>query len=279
MNSPGIKEKDKVRKERAKQAVALAMKSNWEEAAALNRAIIEDFPDDLEAYNRLGKALSEIGKNREAIEAFKRALEISPHNGIAKKNLARLSQLDEESSAPVKKSAAGSKVFIEESGKSGATSLLNLAPSKELLKLAPGHAIELNVEGNGLVAFVGSSQKVGKVEPKLANRLIRLITGGNRYEAAVTSATERELVIIIREVYKHPSQGSVVSFPSRGGIGYQRFVPNGTVDYDLADSELDDAKRALMKDWSDDDTEPGDDDAFTPQFHRIISDSDDNDDY
>ena len=113
----------------------------------------------------------------------------------------------------------------------------------------------------------------------MANRLIRLITGGNRYEAAVTSATERELIIIIREVYKHPSQGSVVSFPSRGGPGYQRFVPNGAVDYDLADSELDDAKRALMKDWSDDDTEPGDDDAFTPQFHRIISDSDDNDDY
>ncbi len=26
-----------------------------------------------------------------------------------------------------------------------------------------------------------------------------------------------------------------------------------------------------VKDWSDDDTEPGDDDAFTPVIHRIIS--------
>lgn len=279
MNAPGIKDKDKVRKERAKQAVALAMKSRWDEAAAINRAIIDDFPDDLEAYNRLGKSLSELGKNREAMEAFKRVLEISPHNGIAKKNFARLSQLGEDTSTPAAKPVAGSKVFIEESGKSGATSLLNLAPAKELLKLAPGHAVELTVEGNGLVVSIGSGQKVGKVEPKLANRLIRLISGGNKYEAAVTSATERELVIIIRETYKHPSQGSVVSFPSRGGPGYQTYVPNGAIDYDLGDSELDDAKRALMKDWSDDDTEPGDDDAFTPQFHRIISDSDDNDDY
>ena len=26
----------------------------------------------------------------------------------------------------------------------------------------------------------------------------------------------------------------------------------------------------MVKDWSDDDTEPGDDDAYTPVFHRII---------
>ena len=39
---------------------------------------------------------------------------------------------------------------------------------------------------------------------------------------------------------------------------------------DLADDEPAATERLVIKDWSDDDTEPGDDDAFTPVFHRII---------
>ena len=89
-------EKEKSRKDKAKKAIALAMRSRWKEAVAVNRSLIGDFPQDLEAYNRLGKALSELGRNREAKEAFQRALEISPHNGIAKKNLDRLIHLGDE---------------------------------------------------------------------------------------------------------------------------------------------------------------------------------------
>ena len=70
-----------------RQAVALAMESRWEEAVEVNRAILDDFPTDLETCNRLGKALSELGQNVEARKAFERALSISPNNPIAKKNL------------------------------------------------------------------------------------------------------------------------------------------------------------------------------------------------
>ena len=34
-------------------------------------------------------------------------------------------------------------------------------------------------------------------------------------------------------------------------------------------------ERVAVKDWSDDDTEPGDDEAFTPVLHRIINPEDD----
>ena len=47
---------------------------------------------------------------------------------------------------------------------------------------------------------------MGSVEPKLTARLLRLVRGGNQYEAAVTSASAQELSLIIRETYKHPSQ-------------------------------------------------------------------------
>jgi len=62
---------------------------------------------------------------------------------------------------------------------------VNLAPSNSLLKLSPGHPIELRCEGGGLKVFRASGEYVGRVESRLASRLARLIRGGNRYDATV----------------------------------------------------------------------------------------------
>ena len=42
------------RKQRTDSAIAYAIERRWEEAAAENRSLLTDFPDDLEAANRLG---------------------------------------------------------------------------------------------------------------------------------------------------------------------------------------------------------------------------------
>ena len=272
--------REKVRRDRAKKAVALAMRSHWDEAALMNRAILKDFPDDLEAQNRLGKALSELGRNREARAAFKRALEISPNNGIARKNLDRLMSLGDQEDSPSSKGSveAAPKVFIEESGKATTTSLVHLAPSKALLKLAPGHRVGLEIENRRVKVLNGGGEYVGSVEPRLAARLLRLVRGGNQYEAAVTSAGSKELTIIIRETFKHPSQTGIVSFPSRAGAGYRVYVPGSVLAYGDDEPESDTLGGRIIKDWSDDDTEPGDDEAFAPVLHRIINSSNDDDD-
>ncbi len=44
------------RKDLAKRAIDLAMKSRWAEAVNTNRAILAEFPNDVGAYNRMGKA-------------------------------------------------------------------------------------------------------------------------------------------------------------------------------------------------------------------------------
>ena len=264
------KERQKLRNERANKAVALALRNRWEEAAEVNRSILQDFPRDLEAYNRLGKALSELGRNREAKEAFQQSLQVSPTNGIAKKNLERLTRLGDETPRIGTQSSSGPQVFIEESGKTGVTSLLDLASPGVLLKLAPGHKVQLNIDGAGLKASESSGQCIGRVEPRLASRLTTLIRGGNRYEATVTSVAERELTVIIREVYRDPSQARTVSFPSRSGTGNRAYMPGAMLGYELNEEDGVDTEGAVVKDWSDDDTEPGDDDAFTPVIHRII---------
>ena len=273
------KNREKVRRDRAKKAVALAMHSHWDEAVMMNRAILKDFPGDLEAHNRLGKALSELGRNREAREAFQRALHISPNNGIARKNLDRLSSLGDQDAPRSQGSVeAAPKVFIEESGKATTTSLVNLAPPSALLKLAPGHRVSLEVENRRLKVMDADGNYIGSVEPKLTTRLRRLVLGGNQYEAAVTSAGAQELTIIIRETYKHPSQAGIVSFPSRTGANYRLYVSGSMLDYDEDEPGVDSLGGRIIKDWSDDDTEPGDDEAFAPVIHRIINSSGSDDD-
>ena len=54
--------------------IRLAMAGDWKGAAAANSAIVEAFPEDVEAINRLGKALTELGQTKKAVEAYERAL-------------------------------------------------------------------------------------------------------------------------------------------------------------------------------------------------------------
>jgi hypothetical protein len=263
-------EREKLRRDKAKRAIALAMQNRWSEAVAANTSILNDFPDDIEAYNRLGKALTELGRHRDARTAFERALEVSPHNTIAKKNLDRLARLgDDAPQASVMSTEP--HAFIEESGKAGVTSLINLASPEVLLKMSPGYPVVPQVEGRTLKIADTSGEYLGQIEPRLASRLVRLIKGGNRYDATVTSVGEQELTIIVREVYQHQSQAETVSFPSKGGSDYRVYLPGTILGYELGEEETDESDPATVKDWSDDDTEPGDDDAFKPVVHRIIN--------
>jgi len=46
----------------ADQATAAALEADWPRAADLNQKLIDVSPDDLEARNRLGRALLELGR-------------------------------------------------------------------------------------------------------------------------------------------------------------------------------------------------------------------------
>ncbi len=265
-------DKVKTKQERTKAAIALAMQSRWSEAVAVNRSLIDDFPGDLESYNRMGRALMELGRIDEAREAFQRVLEVSPHNTIARKNLDRLEQLGDNLPRNQPTHRRATRAFIGESGKTLVTLLVNVASPKTLARLTPGDDVNLELVGRRLnVTDEASGEEVGQVESKTASRIKRLMSGGNRYAATVKSVDDRAVTIIIREVYKHPSQAGIVSFPSKASSGaYVSSPPLG--DDAREDENAVEAKRInAAKDWSDDDTEPGDDEAFSPSIHRIIN--------
>ncbi|MDE2942130.1 MAG: hypothetical protein OYI31_06275 [Chloroflexota bacterium] len=246
-----VDSKAKKRRDKAKEAIALALASRWQEAVELNREIIEEFPRDVEAHNRLGKALSELGLYKEAKAAFGRTLEISPANSIARKNLRRLDQLSEDAPAPRQGSKATLQLFIEERGKSGSISLTRLPPDGAHLHVAPGDAVQLRLTGGGLTVESPEGLYLGEVEPKQGQRLARLMEGGNRYEAAVTSVQEDSLVIMIRETYQHSSQQGIVSFPYKqpmGGVYSYLGSPPLPAEIDLEDEEIE-LDRPPIIDW------------------------------
>ena len=70
-------------RQRSKQAIALAMEGRWREAVATNKSLIESFPNDVDAYNRLGRAYMEVGEYTQAREAYTRAVELDPYNAVS----------------------------------------------------------------------------------------------------------------------------------------------------------------------------------------------------
>ena len=248
--------RSKVRRDKSREAISLAMQSRWQEAAEANRSIIELFPEDIEASNRLGKALLELGDYPQARTAFDRALQLSRSNTIARKNLARLNLLEKEGRAPRREAKLTLQQFLGEGGKTTITTLDMPAPGPVLAKMAPGDPVTLEIEGNTLVARNDSSEHLGLVTPRLAVRLLRLMAGGNRYEAAVISASETELSTIIRETYQSPEQLGIASFPARGVRDARTYAENALAQYDLVDEEEPDEVGVASSDWHESDDDP-----------------------
>jgi len=215
-------EKAKLRQRLSREAVDSAIQGRWEEAEVVNRDIIEKFPASVEAHNRLGRALTELGNFAQAKGAYLKALELAPNNAIAKKNLARLASLPESvvtSGAEPHKAPrenlrrVAPEFFTAEMGKTRVVSLLNMASDEVLAKMGFGVQVYLRVKGQRLVVENEDGEYLGEVEPKQGLRLIKLIEGGNRYAVAILSHRGNEMQVLIREVYQHPSQVGRPSFP------------------------------------------------------------------
>ena len=232
-------EQVRLRRQRSKQAIALALQGRWREAVAANKSLVENFPNDVEAYNRLGKAHMELGEYPQARESYRRATELDPYNVIARKNLLRLSRLGEEVAVGVEDSAdkAEPQHFIEEVGRAGVVTLFNLAPPEILAKTLAGDKVYLKIEGANLVVENSQGEYLGQVEPKHGQRLVRLMEGGNQYEAAITSSTEEMVSVIIRETYQDPSQAGRLSFPPRVVEGLRPYATDRIIRRELEEYE------------------------------------------
>jgi hypothetical protein len=248
----------RLKRQLAEQAIAQATDAAWADAAETNRRLLE-LGADSEAENRLAKALWELGELGSAREHYQKALALDPTNRIAERNIDRLKVLLVEAGEKTVAAKEGSKapvtIFVEETGKTGFAHLTNLARPAELAQVNPGDAVELTPEGNRLIA-ISNGVRIGIVEPRVAARLLKLMADGNKYLAGVTSLGDRDVRLIIREVFQDPRNYGKVSFPTAAKSTDLRPYTKGTLiredeeleddlEDDIEDEEIENLDRVL----------------------------------
>ena len=231
-------DKARLRRKASQEAISLAMQSRWQEAVTVNQGIIELFPTDIDAYNRLGRAFMELGEFAKAKEAYSRGLKLDPNNAIAQKNLQRLSLLP-ASKVKVKEERreVAPDLFIGEMGKAGVVNLQNPAPGEVLARMAAGNQVYLKVKRQQLIVENEQGEYLGLVEPPHGFRLARLIEGGNKYAAAIVNIDNSTVRVIIREVFQHPSQIGRPSFPVKAVEGFHPHVKDTLLRHEAGEEE------------------------------------------
>jgi hypothetical protein len=226
MTAFSVEEQSRRKRMQIQQAQQLAANGEWQAALDLNNEFLKENQNDVAALNRLGKALSELGRYGEAHASYSRALELDPANQIARRNLQRLEPLKDQEggdaqAAERRRTQARQSMFIEEIGKTRVTELVELADNATLAKMTSGDQVELQVEGRKIVIYSEDGLRLGRLDARLAQRLLPLMEGGNRYSAAVTAVEAGMIRVIIRETYQHPSLAGRLSFP----VGNRPNVP------------------------------------------------------
>lgn len=268
-------DKARLKRQKTAKAIEYAMASRWDDAITENKAIIASFPDEADAHNRLGKALSEVGKIKEARESYTRALEIDPANSIARKQLDRLQTLKAKAE-PDKAQQVDASLFIEEMGKTGVTTL-RPANIKLLATLSAGDEVTLVPVGSRLTVETAASEYIADIEPKLALRLSKLLAGGNKYAAAVAGIDAESVRVIIKETFQDPSQVGRLSFPAgKAGDLVRPYTKESIL---RSDGDDDEETVDEVEDWEDTEAEPETETAEVSLFDASVRDDGDDNDF
>jgi hypothetical protein len=131
-------------------------------------------------------------------------------------------------------------LFIEETGKTTVTQLADVVAADALARITAGDPVTLEVHGNVVRAQGPAGELLGKLEPKIGQRVINLMKMGNQYTAAVTSADDQSVRIIIREAHRAPSMGDRPSFPTASVDSFRAYTRDTVIRYDV-DEEDDDS--------------------------------------
>ncbi|MEP7104233.1 MAG: tetratricopeptide repeat protein [Chloroflexota bacterium] len=205
----------KPRSQYIEDAIQLAMESKWEEAVEINEFILENFGADDQAYNRLGKALTELGRLEQARDQYEKSLKLNPFNTVAKKNRSKLEVLiQHKDDIKTGNTRVDLNLFVEEMGKTVITQVEGADPGV-CDKVVPGDIAELSVTGDTITVTTLRGIDLGHLEAKLARRLIKFMQGGNRYQAGVTNCDGSQIRVIVRETYQDAKFAGKPSFPMR----------------------------------------------------------------
>lgn len=197
------------------QALNAAASCLWKEAIDFNLIILKSDKDDTEALNRLAHAYKELGQIKESLSSYRKVLKLDRFNPIASKNLKFLQALPKN----LKKTGVTlspkntSETFLEEPGKTKIVNLINLAPLSILLGLSCASQVNLVIKRRSVNVVSTNGFYLGALPDDLSAKLIKLINGGNRYEAFIKTVAKKTLTVFIRELSRAGRFKNQPTFP------------------------------------------------------------------
>lgn len=206
----------------AQKAVTYALAGNWKEAVLLNKQILKENPQDVDALNRLARAFSELGNIQIAKKTSEKVLKFDPFNKIAVKALGRWKGIRKIEGTS--KSISNPEAFLEEPGKTKLVSLLYLGDSSLISKLDCGDEVKLTPHSHRVNIITQEGKYLGRLPDDLSARLRRLINAGNSYQVLVKSIGPNDVKVFIREVFRGQKSADTSSFPV-DKIDYISYTP------------------------------------------------------
>jgi len=198
------------------RAINTALTGDWEKAISLNKALIKDEPNDIDALNRLAFAQNILGKTKAAKTTYQKVLKIDGLNSLALRNLKRITEIKKSNNNfnnnnfPVQTT----NMFLEEPGKTKVIELVNIAQPNVVNMLRTGQTLTLSIKRLKIFLLADGKLYVGMLPDNISKRLIKFIKAGNEYESYVRSATNRHLVVFIKETKKSSRFKNQCSFLS-----------------------------------------------------------------
>lgn len=200
-------------------AIQTALSGDWQNASLINKALLNDNPNDIETLNRLAFAFTVLGKIKAAKTTYKKVLEIDPLNPIAIRNLKRLTDTKVDLDKNVSKLSVKHvhNTFLEEPGKTKIIELVNIAQPRIIANLRIGQPLNISIKRSKIFVQDDAKQYIGVLPDDIGKRLIRFIKGGNRYEALLRSANSHHVVVFIKEIKRVSRFKNQPSFSQSNG--------------------------------------------------------------
>lgn len=192
-----------------KQAILTALKGDWQNAISLNKDLIKENSQDIDALNRLALAYTITGKINQAKTTYLKVVKIDPLNSIALRNLKKIKEkvfkVNSNSNYYI------NNKFLEEPGKTKVIELVNIAQPKIIEQLRTGQSLNLSIK-RLKIFILDDKQYIGVLPDDIGKRLIKFIKGGCQYEAYTKSASAHKITIFVKELKKSSRYRSHPSF-------------------------------------------------------------------
>lgn len=182
------------------QAIQTALTGDWKTAVSINKKLLEEDANDIDALNRLALAFMVMGKVKSAKSTYQKVLEIDPLNPIAIRNLKYLKGTTSKQKSDVFGDLQINNKFLEETGRTKVVELINIAQPTVIQALRTGQTVNLCIKRLKLFVLKGERQYLGVLPDDIGRRLIKFIKAGNKYEAYIKSVSPHKVIVFIKEI-------------------------------------------------------------------------------